>query len=161
MSRKTNITILQRGGCKADHPEMEKMIRFCLGKMMSARLANTLSIRVEFRATKLGKNVGGDCLPEGGGCKKQRNFVVRVQRDADFADKLETIAHELVHVAQFASGRLQQRFWKSDRQFHYRWNGEHLGAAKDLPYWTRPWEVEARNMGAELANSWVFDGLYN
>ncbi len=160
MSNKTDIKILQRGGCKAGHAEIEKMIRFCLGKLMSARLANTLSIRVEFRASKLGKNVGGDCRPEGGGSKKQRIFIVRVQRDGCFTSKLETLAHELVHVAQFASGRLQQRYWKSDRQYHYRWEGEHLGTEKDNPYWNRPWEIEARNTGAELANSWVFDGLY-
>jgi hypothetical protein len=52
---------------------------------------------------------------------------------------LQTLAHELVHLVQFATGRL-----KMFKTFN-KWNGEKWKGARDEmdDYYDSPWEIEA------------------
>jgi len=66
-----------------------------------------------------------------------RNFIIDV---ASWGDWLTTLAHEMVHVKQFARGELSPTFsrWKKlEREFD--------------DYWEQPWENEARRLQHKLA----------
>ncbi len=66
-----------------------------------------------------------------------RDFIIDV---ATWSDWLTTLAHEMVHVKQFALGELDTTFsrWKKlEREFD--------------DYWEQPWENEARRLQHKLA----------
>lgn len=62
-----------------------------------------------------------------------RNFIVDV---ALFGNWLSTLAHEMVHVKQFARGEMDAGLsrWKSNNY------------AGKIDYWDQPWEKEARRL---------------
>ena len=62
---------------------------------------------------------------------------------------LETVAHEMVHLSQFATGRWVEMY-KTKRT---KWQGKIL---KKVPeYWDRPWEIEAHGREVGLFLQWV------
>ena len=75
-------------------------------------------------------------------CVDARNFVVDV---AMWGNWMSTLAHEFVHVKQFARGELSENMtrWKSNRY------------AGDIEYWDQPWEKEARRLQHKLV--WRFE----
>lgn len=62
-------------------------------------------------------------------------IVVAIKSTRDLAKMGSTIAHEMVHVKQIASGKLKTVNSK------IMWNGKRFN--KSTPYLYRPWEVEA------------------
>lgn len=147
------IVVLQRGGDRGHHETLARAAHFFLREQASARLVNTLSIRIELRASKLRDDVCGHVLLENTGSATQREFTIVVQRDHSIDQQLETIAHESVHVIQRATGRLQFRAWKTDSKVHARWDGADLGPREGIAYRSRPWEIEAFAAEAPLVRA--------
>lgn len=147
------IQILQKGGTK-NHETIERATRWAIGKLFSTRLANTLHIRIEIRASLNTGSVDGRCFTPSNGSKATRKFRIQILRDAPLRSQIRILFHELAHVHQFATGRLQARIWKTDRKLHYRWQGEHVGTAAENPYSDRGWEVEARKVERDFAAEW-------
>lgn len=75
-----------------------------------------------------------------------REFTIIIDADLRKRDFLLTLAHELVHVKQYAKRELTY----NQRLKSHRFDKKYYG--KDYFYWERPWEIEA--FGREL-------GLYN
>lgn len=65
-------------------------------------------------------------------------FLIEIKVNDDMK---ATLMHELVHVAQFASGRLQHRYLA-----HIFWEGKDYGPASKIDYDMVPWEIEAREL---------------
>lgn len=149
MSSTAKISILQRGGDK-NHEVLEHAARFYLSRLMGARLASSLQLRIEVRATKLDNGTAAVTRIPCNGSASTREFTVVLRRDRSLRDQLSDLAHELVHVQQAASGRLQYRRWRTDGKVHARWEGNEMGVVAEMDYNTRPWEVEAYRVEAEL-----------
>ena len=68
----------------------------------------------------------------------ERNFIIDV---AMFSNWVVNLAHEMVHVKQFARGEMDSSLsrWKSNRY------------AGNIDYWDQPWEKEARRLQFKLA----------
>ena len=68
----------------------------------------------------------------------ERNFIIDV---AMFSNWVVNLAHEMVHVKQFARGEMDASLsrWKSNRY------------AGNIDYWDQPWEKEARRLQFKLA----------
>ena len=68
----------------------------------------------------------------------ERNFIIDV---AMFNNWVVNLAHEMVHVKQFARGEMDASLsrWKSNRY------------AGNIDYWDQPWEKEARRLQFKLA----------
>ncbi len=79
-----------------------------------------------------GKGTEGSCEPI-----SDRVFNVDV---ALYGNWLSTLAHELVHVKQFARGELDDRMtrWKTNKY------------CENIDYWDQPWEKEARRLQTKL-----------
>jgi len=149
------ISILQRGGNKDNHPILESATRYFAKQLMSTRMNNTLSIRIEMRTSKLGKDALGSCSTASIGSKSNKEFTIMVQRDSEINEQLVILAHEMVHVQQKAMNTLQYRLWKSDKKYHTRWNGKDAGLFDEIPYAERPWEIEAFAQESVLKKAFV------
>lgn len=68
-----------------------------------------------------------------------KTFRIEVQRDESLETMLLRLAHEVVHLKQFAAGEL--RFTTGCQKIS-TWQGRKINENK-IDYWDLPWEVEA------------------
>ena len=132
----------------------EKMVGVYLTRLgISKRLQNTLSIKLHLRRSVLKASTLGTCTIPLNGSKASKSFKIVLASNRSFIDQLQTLAHELCHVAQQVTGRLQLRVWSTDNQTHVRWEGKELGVyLKDVKYDDAPWEHEAIKFAEEQRN---------
>lgn len=69
-------------------------------------------------------------------------FVVLISSDQSRREAIETLVHELVHVAQYHTGRLSAD--------HRRWCFWPVDPDQD--YWQQPWELEAYQLARDLVD---------
>lgn len=79
-------------------------------------------------------------------------YIVHVSNDAPFLEILSTVAHEMVHIAQFATGRLV-----IDDDENWIWDGKNYGHAYDGSELDSklPWEYDAYSKEIELSRKFV------
>ena len=92
----------------------------------------------------------GDCeIMEYNSQRKPREFKIRLRKKKSYKSLIKTLAHELVHVKQFALGEMSE--------FHDRWrDGIDY---KDTDYFDLPWEIEARMLEHVLYDKYKSTGL--
>ena len=66
----------------------------------------------------------------------------------EYAEMMQTLAHEMVHVKQWATGEMKELV----RQNKTRFKGELFG---NTEYWFRPWEIEAHGIEKGLFVKWA------
>lgn len=79
-----------------------------------------------------------------------RSFVVEIQRGLDETERLRTIAHEMVHVKQYAKKELNGQMTL--------WHGQPVDADK-IPYFDQPWEIEANDVGDFLFEEYMYGNV--
>lgn len=93
-----------------------------------------------------------------GYCSELSDFEYEVGVNVNIAENpLETLAHELVHVYQYASGQmcdlaLDKVLWRD--KVYSQPDDE---TSED--YWDLPWEVDAREQGEQLAMAYIMEQL--
>ena len=70
---------------------------------------------------------------------KPRKFVMELDAGLNLERTLEMLAHEMVHVKQFATGELVDSLSGKT----VKWQGKRVSVRDDDGYWTLPWEIEA------------------
>jgi len=91
-------------------------------------------IEIEIKILKTLRDDGQCSCEEYNMRDRPRGFSIAIADRLSEEEKLLTLAHEMVHVKQFAVGEL------NDDQT--RWQKSKI--AEDIPYLDLPWEVEAR-----------------
>jgi hypothetical protein len=109
--------------------------------LMSPQLIKHLSIRILVH-DNLG-NANGYCSPEDYS-GKIRSFEIDL-RKMRTNRMLKLLAHEMVHVKQFAKNELKERYFKDG--YKTLWHGEVCDIDS---YWDQPWEIEAFTLEEEL-----------
>tara|TARA_R100000808_G_C2155495_1_gene168235 strand:- start:8700 stop:9161 length:462 start_codon:yes stop_codon:yes gene_type:complete len=112
---------------------------FYAHKLMSKRLLKNLMVKIEF--------IDGlsDKTSEGGNCIwsddyiRPREFEIQLDKSDDFEYMLTALAHEMVHVKQWATGEMKE-VWNQNEAC--KWLGNVIDTAK-TEYWDYPWEIEA------------------
>ena len=104
-------------------------------------------------------NAYGFCMADPDGdaerLDRPRTFDLEIHSKMSLRKVLETVAHEMVHVKQYARGELYQGV----RVNKYRWQGKWVG---EMNYWDEPWEIEAHGREAGLFVRWAeAEGLGN
>ena len=133
------------------------LINFTLEQLISKNLKNKLKLYVYFRKKySFDKDTVGYLQTYA----QTKTVPVRfakmyIRTDMSFLNILETIAHELVHLKQYATGQLSKRIWKSDNQVHYRWERKDIGVQSDIEYKNRPYEIEAFAKQFPLVDKWT------
>ena len=121
-------------------------VNSALDVLVSKRMKKTLSFEIEIKKDMFKeRNVWGDMdVEDDEKSPKFYNITLNYSGVESFAKMLETLAHELVHVEQFATRRLRNLA----KPFTVAYEKNHYNTLK-MPYYQRPWEIEAH----ELENS--------
>ena len=79
---------------------------------------------------------------------KPRHFLLEILRNQTEKEILRTIAHEMVHVKQFAYNEMNEEctMWMN-RAFDY----------DNTPYHEQPWEIEAHEIGDLIYEDFIND----
>ena len=123
------------GGTARQKEYVESMVHYCI-KMLMPRM-KTLDITVKLCSPK---GAMGYCLAE-----DKRTFEIEVEVTLRLRRLLETLAHEMVHVKQYARNELHVEYtncWKNE--FYTK-----------TDYWDCPWEIEAHGRELGLFIRWA------
>jgi hypothetical protein len=131
------MTISIKGGTKSQKKYVRSMIKFCCKTLMPRM--HTLDITVKLTSPK---GAMGYCLE----LDNNRTFEIEVDRNMRLRKLLETIAHEMVHVKQYARRELHP--------VHDTWCGKTYNPKK-VSYWDLPWEIEAHGREVGLFVRWA------
>lgn len=131
---------------KATEQQIANAVYFYAEYLMSARLLKNLEIEIVLEKNLI-KNEGDQayCV-DMSDTGASRDFEITVDAGMSKRALLIAIAHEMVHVKQYAKGELKYLSSKKLQRFQGK------AYTPDHMYWERPWEIEA--FGREL-------GLYN
>lgn len=132
--------------------------KFFADLLMDPRMVKNIILNL-----KLIKNLDscGYCEVASNG-KPYRKFVLEILADSK-EDPLETLAHEMVHVKQYAKNELSDDLTLASRfanvpnaeHLYTRWKGElWKPKGKEDPYFDSPWEIEAFGRGSGLYIRW-------
>jgi hypothetical protein len=135
-----------KGGTKSQKKYVRSITKFCVNKLMPRMSSLELDIRIH----SSGKDDSyGSCLAtDEASLSRPREFNIHLNSKLKLRTLLETVAHELVHVKQFARGELYQ----SSVTMKHRWQGKWL--ARTPNYWNQPWEWEAAGREEGLFVQW-------
>lgn len=108
------------------------------GKKLLGNLSNNIGITVEFSDFSLeGKYIAYCEIDELE--TKPRSFIISIEKTLNRKQMLIALAHEMVHVKQYARGNLKDYVKSSHKS---KWNDEILDC-NSIDYWDYPWEIEA------------------
>ena len=125
-------------------------------KLLSKRLAGTIDVTICLKR-KLDDDAEGFCQFERID-KGIKFFEIEILRDLPIENLLVTLAHEMVHLKQFASGELKPYCIPANiTNFKGKTVNEDL-----IDYWDLPWEIEAhgRERGLFYRFAADYDLLY-
>ena len=125
------------GGKLKQRKYVESMVQFCIDTLMPRM--RTLEIEVKLCSPK---GAMGYCLET----DNNRTFEIEVNRTLSYRKMLETVAHEMVHVKQYARRELHPS--------NNTWMGKTYNTDK-TSYWDLPWEIEAHGREVGLFVRWA------
>ena len=104
-------------------------------------------------------DVEGECVCE----EEQRNprwFTITLRGKRSDEDMIKTLAHEMVHVKQYARNELGKEMTLAKGgegvRIATRWKGEFWEPSKnECPYFDSPWEIEAYGREVGLYQRWL------
>ena len=136
-----------KGGSKRQKELVRSMVKFCQKKLMPKmyNVAVNINLRTFGKDDSLGYAIPSDYAD----LHRPREFDVDINKQQKLRRLLETVAHEMVHVKQFARGEL----YESVRRNKHRWQGKWLNS--DPKYWDQPWEIEAHGREVGLFIQWA------
>lgn len=124
--------------------ELRYMLHFFGDILLGKRLAKNISLELVLTIPE--DNALGYCYPLDG---KHRKFVIEINRFQPYHLQVETLAHEMVHLKQYARGELKHL----DDGLH-KWKGEFYQYTYKKKYTKKyanlPWEEEAH-----LSEPWL------
>ena len=108
------------------------------------RLAMNTYVDVEVK-----RDIGADgwCFVEDDD-RRPREFTIQLEKTLDELALLTTLAHEMVHVWQYATGKL-----KLYQDGKHRYDGKVYSS--NTKYVDRPWESEAYELERVLVKEWL------
>lgn len=149
------MIITVEGFTKKQAQEIEEAVEFFAKQLMDPRMVRNLTIDVE-RHKKL--DVMGECVNEDD-TRNPRWFTINLRGAEGDDDLVKTIAHEMVHVKQYAKNELSKQLRVSKGKgfkMATKWQGEFwLPKTKEDEYWDAPWEIEAYGREVGLYHKWV------
>lgn len=104
--------------------------------ILSPQLVDHLQIRLSYK--KLEDSLGTVIVEEYNNQNKARHFTIEIDKDLTDDEQIRTIAHEMVHLKQYAYGELNEEMTV--------WCGKKVDSDA-IPYNSQPWEIEAFGIG--------------
>lgn len=112
--------------------EVEQAAAYMVGRLLSKRISDKLIINISFKSKKKTKQFLGltECLDD---TYHPREFLLTIRKELKRKKMLSTLAHEIVHVKQFAKNEFNPAFTKWKKQF----------IDETVDYFEQPFEIEA------------------
>ncbi len=140
-----------RGGTQEQKNLAKSLAEFCLDKLISSRLNNKLDIRIVFKPTLYKKTESyGETAYYEDSDLPPKDFIIEIDSNLRLRSMLETLAHELVHVKQWATGEMRE----TKNNFITKFKKDNINSNK-VEYWDQPWEIEAMGREEGLFIQWV------
>ena len=140
-------TITIEGGNASQKDKVFSLTQFCIKKLMP----RMRSLDINIKLTRLGKEANGYCLRQ-----TDREVELEIDSRLTLRTMLETVAHEMVHVKQYARREMNDFAFK---EVHYKWKGKLVPESTD--YWDLPWEIEANGREVGLFIRWCEQAGYS
>ena len=120
-------------------PYVHRAAKFYAECLMTKKMQENTRIIVKF--TKNLKDCGYAYVTGYNSRGIPRKFMIEVHAGLGARNILETLAHEMVHVKQFAYGHINE---KLSRWYDMTVNTD------EVDYWFHPWEIEAHGLESAL-----------
>jgi len=114
-------------------------IEFFATELFTPQMKRHIELRI--RKRDLGTWHGFVSIEDYNVLNQPRSFVIELHKGDDEKEHLKTLAHELVHVRQYARNELNDEM--------NTWKGRKVDS-DSIPYEEQPWEIEAIKLGDEL-----------
>jgi hypothetical protein len=89
-------------------------------------------------------------------CMDTYDFEIEIHKDLTFEHMMITLAHEMVHLKQYATKQLKSKFVRGTPVD--TWKGTKY---RNIKYKEQPWEKEAMQLEESLYQQFMFFGLVN
>lgn len=99
----------------------------------------------------------GDCATDEHG-RNPRSFIITLDLDGELDPILQTLAHEMVHLKQYAKNEITNDYiaTKGGGPEDYLWKGKVVNFSKyEDKYFDSPWEIEAYGREISLYRRWI------
>jgi hypothetical protein len=124
---------------------------YIINKFFTKPKQDKLNIEVTFKKNLFKKtNQFANCIWEDE-YYRPFDFTIQIDPDQKIQLLLNSLAHELVHVKQWAKGEFYQL--QRERSV-YKFNGQRFDTEK-IDYWDTPWEIEAHGRAIGLVVQWA------
>jgi hypothetical protein len=130
---------------------LKSLAEFILNKFFTKPKQKKLNIVVTFKKGLFDEtNQYANCVWEDEHYRPF-DFTIQIDPDQKIQLLLNSLAHELVHVKQWAKGE----FYQLQRELSvYKFNGQRWDTSK-VDYWDTPWEIEAHGRAIGLVVQWA------
>lgn len=149
------MTITGMVGKSKEKALLKEAALFFADQLMDPRMVRNLMIDIEVRKNC---DVHGECIDEDG-TRNPRFFTIGLKYMDDVEEMVKTLAHEMVHVKQYAKNELQSGIMVAARgglRMTSKWMGEvWKPKRKEDHYYDSPWEIEAYGKEVGLYAKWV------
>jgi hypothetical protein len=122
---------------KVSMPICKESIRFFGKKLLSDNLYHKINLKIDFKYFNKENKEYAYCEWEFNN-HRSRDFIITIDRSLGKRNMLLALAHEMVHVKQYAKGELKDYL----RVNKCKWLGETFDT-DEIDYWEQPWEIEA------------------
>ncbi len=159
-----HLTFRQHGGVR-NKEVLRSAATFYLDKLLTKKQIKDLEIEVIIKNKRLyGRGDDGEIvlndLPHGR-YHPHKKFTIYIKRSLDLKDKLQTLAHEMIHLSQFATGKMMEKMLIGKAHNNVMWKGRWYGKFDKQEYMERPWEKEAWEGEESLCNKFLNTILEN
>jgi len=138
------------GGKKYQKDYVRDIIEFSAEKLMSFNLRSKLYIVCNLERNLFKNTMNyGECTWDDDNIRP-KDFEISVDSNLKLRNLLTTVAHEMVHVKQFAKGEMTDLIKTQE----VRWLGKRF-THDNTDYWDRPWEIEAHGRETGLFVRWA------
>lgn len=116
---------------------LSRAVEYYCSLLMSKRMCQSIEVYIVLKK-KLENDFAGYCsyLDHHGGI---RQFEIELAKGQTVRETLSSLAHEVVHLKQFATGELKDTMNAGNISV---WNGQKINEDK-IDYWDLPFEIEA------------------
>jgi len=146
------------GGTADQRKATNSIARWSAHKLMTNRMANSLSVNIALvKDLFVKEGVYGDCGEQESeySARRPKKFKIRVDSSMALRPMLTTVAHEMVHVKQYATEELRGVSQRISFLPMMRYKGELY--YDHMQYWEQPWEIEAHGWERGLFEMWAED----
>jgi hypothetical protein len=133
--------------------QLSEAAEFFARCLMHGRMVDNLELDIEIEK-KL--DVQGLCVNEDEN-SRSRFFTVQLRKD-DLDEMIQTLAHEMIHVKQYAKNEHFKKHLttKGGLKIESYWMGKHWKPTKgEVDYYDSPWEIEAYGREVGLMHRWI------